>query len=92
MLTRSRAFAALANLGYTSELLLLLVLLLLLLLCARFQELTQVWAINQSQLLDHISGTTYLSTYVIQEFHWLLKMHLFCLEPCCPATVACTTP
>ena len=52
----------------------------------RFQELTQVWLIAHSLLLDRVCGTAYLSIYVtlnIQhtflEFRRrLLKTHLFC--------------
>jgi len=31
----------------------------------RFSELTQVWTIDHSLLLNRVSETTYLSTYVI---------------------------
>jgi len=33
-----------------------------------FQELAQIWATTHSLLLDHICGTTYLSTYVIRTY------------------------
>jgi len=34
-------------------------------LCARFREIAQIWTIYHSLLLDHVSGTPYLSNNVI---------------------------
>jgi len=48
----------------------------------RFKELAQVWAIDHSPLMDRVSGTIYLSIYVIPhllswEFHQELQTLVF---------------